>query len=440
MRVVAVLGIGVAAWKSARTPRLSGRQSRAAVGGLEHAAARHRRCRGGARSRGSTRIECSLPPSGVPSWSPPHHALRCGCSLNPATPSQVAPPSSRAEQALRRGAGVPDAGLASRVPASARTCGRRCVRCPGLERRRPRGLLPGAAAVRRSGRPSGPRWPVRAATSSVRAVARVEHRVVDDVAEEMRAGELPAAARTHRSPASTSPCASRSAASTRERPWFRPAAVCGVRHGSPPVLAAQMPKRYARGRRPVQGGVEIGGEACNSCNFPLLCLPGATMTIKVGDKLPAGTLSEFIEVEGGGCSVGPNPFQVEALTAGKKVVIFGLPGAFTPTCSAQARAELPRQSRRAEGQGRGRGHLHGGQRPVRDGRLGARPEDRRQDPDDGRRQRRPTPRRSGSSSTSRPRAWACAASASRCWSTTASSRRSTSRPRASSRSPTRRRC
>ncbi len=59
------------------------------------------------------------------------------------------------------------------------------------------------------------------------------------------------------------------------------------------------------------------------------------MTIKVGDKLPAGALSEFIEVEGNGCSVGPNTFQVADLTTGKKVVIFGLPGAFTPTCSAK---------------------------------------------------------------------------------------------------------
>jgi peroxiredoxin len=59
------------------------------------------------------------------------------------------------------------------------------------------------------------------------------------------------------------------------------------------------------------------------------------MTIKVGDKLPAGTLSEFIEVEGNGCSVGPNPFKVEDLAKGRKVVIFGLPGAFTPTCSAK---------------------------------------------------------------------------------------------------------
>ncbi len=59
------------------------------------------------------------------------------------------------------------------------------------------------------------------------------------------------------------------------------------------------------------------------------------MTIKVGDKLPAGTLSEYIEVEGNGCSIGPNEFKIDALTQGKKVVIFGLPGAFTPTCSAK---------------------------------------------------------------------------------------------------------
>ena len=57
--------------------------------------------------------------------------------------------------------------------------------------------------------------------------------------------------------------------------------------------------------------------------------------IKVGDKLPEGTLSEFIEVEGNGCSIGPNKFNVADLTEGKKVAIFGLPGAFTPTCSAK---------------------------------------------------------------------------------------------------------
>ena len=57
--------------------------------------------------------------------------------------------------------------------------------------------------------------------------------------------------------------------------------------------------------------------------------------IKVGDKLPAGKLQEFIEVEGNGCSIGPNTFDVAALTAGKKIAVFALPGAYTPTCSAK---------------------------------------------------------------------------------------------------------
>jgi peroxiredoxin len=59
------------------------------------------------------------------------------------------------------------------------------------------------------------------------------------------------------------------------------------------------------------------------------------MTIKVGDKLPAGTLSEYVEVETAGCTIGPNEFKVEDLTRGKKVAFFGVPGAFTPTCSAK---------------------------------------------------------------------------------------------------------
>ena len=57
--------------------------------------------------------------------------------------------------------------------------------------------------------------------------------------------------------------------------------------------------------------------------------------LKVGDKLPAGTLQEYIEVEGEGCSLGPNSFEIDKLTAGKTVAVFALPGAFTPTCSAQ---------------------------------------------------------------------------------------------------------
>ncbi len=59
------------------------------------------------------------------------------------------------------------------------------------------------------------------------------------------------------------------------------------------------------------------------------------MTIKVGDRLPEGTLKEFIEIETEGCTLGPNTFKVEDLVKGKKIIIFALPGAFTPTCSAK---------------------------------------------------------------------------------------------------------
>jgi len=57
--------------------------------------------------------------------------------------------------------------------------------------------------------------------------------------------------------------------------------------------------------------------------------------IKVGDTLPEATLMEYSEVEGDGCSIGPNPVQVSNGTAGKSIALFALPGAFTPTCSAK---------------------------------------------------------------------------------------------------------
>ena len=59
------------------------------------------------------------------------------------------------------------------------------------------------------------------------------------------------------------------------------------------------------------------------------------MSIKVGDKLPEATLTEFVEVAGNGCSIGPNAFKIPDVTMGKRIAIFGLPGAFTPTCSAK---------------------------------------------------------------------------------------------------------
>ena len=58
------------------------------------------------------------------------------------------------------------------------------------------------------------------------------------------------------------------------------------------------------------------------------------MTIKIGDRLPDATLTESTEF-GEACPVSPKNVSVAEATKGKRVVIFGLPGAYTPTCSAQ---------------------------------------------------------------------------------------------------------
>ena len=52
------------------------------------------------------------------------------------------------------------------------------------------------------------------------------------------------------------------------------------------------------------------------------------MTIKVGDKIPSVNLA----VMG---SEGPQGVTTDDIFSGKKVAIFGVPGAFTPTCSAK---------------------------------------------------------------------------------------------------------
>lgn len=51
------------------------------------------------------------------------------------------------------------------------------------------------------------------------------------------------------------------------------------------------------------------------------------MTVQVGDKIPAASLTLMGD--------GIESISTEALCADKKVVIFAVPGAFTPTCSAQ---------------------------------------------------------------------------------------------------------
>lgn len=52
------------------------------------------------------------------------------------------------------------------------------------------------------------------------------------------------------------------------------------------------------------------------------------MTIKVGDHIPSATL---MQMKGGA----PQPVKTDDFFSGKKVVVFALPGAFTPTCSAK---------------------------------------------------------------------------------------------------------
>lgn len=56
--------------------------------------------------------------------------------------------------------------------------------------------------------------------------------------------------------------------------------------------------------------------------------------IKTGDRLPDATLSESTEF-GEACPIAPAKVNTTEAAAGKRVVIFGLPGAFTPTCSAK---------------------------------------------------------------------------------------------------------
>ena len=61
------------------------------------------------------------------------------------------------------------------------------------------------------------------------------------------------------------------------------------------------------------------------------------MTIKQGDKLPAGSFKVMT-------AEGPKDVSTDELFKGKKVVLFSVPGAFTPTCCARG-AGSARRSR-----------------------------------------------------------------------------------------------
>lgn len=58
------------------------------------------------------------------------------------------------------------------------------------------------------------------------------------------------------------------------------------------------------------------------------------MTIKIGERLPDATLGESTAF-GEFCPVAPGNVSVTEASKGKRIIVFGLPGAFTPTCSAE---------------------------------------------------------------------------------------------------------
>ena len=60
------------------------------------------------------------------------------------------------------------------------------------------------------------------------------------------------------------------------------------------------------------------------------------MSIKVGDRVPDGKLLESTDFDSATqCALPPKPVEVAQAVKGKRIVVFGLPGAYTPTCSAK---------------------------------------------------------------------------------------------------------
>jgi peroxiredoxin len=60
------------------------------------------------------------------------------------------------------------------------------------------------------------------------------------------------------------------------------------------------------------------------------------MSVKAGDQLPDGELKETTEFDSATqCAMGPKDVKVADAVKGKKIAIFGVPGAYTPTCSAK---------------------------------------------------------------------------------------------------------
>ena len=90
------------------------------------------------------------------------------------------------------------------------------------------------------------------------------------------------------------------------------------------------------------------------------------MAIKVGDRIPKATLKRLTPE-------GMKDINTEEYFKGRKVVLFAVPGAFTPTCSAKHLPGYVEQAEKIKAKGVGRDRVRVGERRVRDGLVGQGP-------------------------------------------------------------------
>jgi len=108
------------------------------------------------------------------------------------------------------------------------------------------------------------------------------------------------------------------------------------------------------------------------------------MTIKIADRLPSGQIQEYVEIESPAARLARTASTSTSWSRARLSSCSGVPGAFTPTCSAQHVPGFLRHYDEFRSKGVDETVLRR-QRRIRDGGVGARSENRRQDPDDGRR-------------------------------------------------------
>ena len=166
------------------------------------------------------------------------------------------------------------------------------------------------------------------------------------------------------------------------------------------------------------------------------------MTIKVGDRLPEGKLTEATEFDtAAGCPLNPQDISVTEATKGKKIVIFGVPGAYTPTCSAKHVPSYVANYDKLKAKGVDEIWCVAVNDAFVMGAWGRDAEGRRQGAHARRRQRRVHQEARPRTRPHRARTWACARSAIRCWSQDGVVKQLERRgARASSRSRAQKRC